>query len=224
MFLTAVKNIVTEPKWMVGLEWEMINVIRDIYCRLVLGQILQPGGQGPAVQQPKDPLNPMQFEQAKTADRPLQGGGILVLPSDIPRQILASLPGIDESAVRDLEAKMNRYKSAKEQVTSTCTFLFDYRQVMLLLTIFLPSSPLHSQKDFLRDLLRIAAENSAPTDGGRGTGIFDRAIKEESLLNQKVGKIAVPDIPEKLITHSMVQRREAKSEQAPQGFGTNLFS
>lgn len=208
---------------MVGLEWDVINLIRDIYCRLVLGQTLQPGGQGSAMQQPKDPLNPMQFKQAKTADHPLQGGGILVLPSDIPRQILASLPGIDESAVRDLEGKMNQNKSAKEQVHQCCTFLFDYHQVMLSLTIFFPSPP-HTQKDVLRDLLRIAAENSAQTDGGRGTGIFDRAIKEESLLNQKIGKFAVPDIPEKLVTHSMVKRREAKSEQAPQGFGTNLFS
>ena len=43
MFTQVVKNVVTEPKWMVGVEWDMINVVRDIYCRLVLGQILQPG-------------------------------------------------------------------------------------------------------------------------------------------------------------------------------------
>lgn len=123
MFLIAVKNIVTEPKWMVGLEWDVINLLRDVYCRLVLGQVLQPGGQGPGVPQPKDPQNPMQFEQAKTADRPLQGGGILVVPSSIPRQILASLPGLDEVAVRDLEEKMNTKRSAKEQVRRSCCVL-----------------------------------------------------------------------------------------------------
>lgn len=101
---------------MVGLEWDVINLVRDIYCRLVLGQILMPGGQGPGIQQLKDPLNPLQFEQAKTADRPLQGGGILVAPSDIPRQILAGLPGLDEISVRDLEEKMNTKRSAKDQV------------------------------------------------------------------------------------------------------------
>jgi hypothetical protein len=30
----------------------------------------------------------------KTVDRPLQGGGILVVPSDMPRNILLGLPGI----------------------------------------------------------------------------------------------------------------------------------
>jgi hypothetical protein len=118
MFLIAVKNIVIEPKWMVGLEWDMINLLRDVYCRLVLGQVLQPGGQGPGVQQLKDSHNPIQFEQAKTADRPLQGGGILVAPSDIPRQILASLPGLDARAVRELEDEMNKKRSAKDQVST----------------------------------------------------------------------------------------------------------
>lgn len=76
----------------------------------------------------------------------------------------------------------------------------------------------------MRDLLRIAAENSAEMDSGRGTGMFDRAVKEESLLNEKVKKVAIPDIPEKLVTQSMVNRREVKQEQAPEGFGANLFS
>merc|ERR1712083_268406 len=50
MLSTAVKVIITEPKWMVGLEWEMINLVRDIYCRLVLGQSLLFGGQGAAME------------------------------------------------------------------------------------------------------------------------------------------------------------------------------
>ena len=75
------------------------------------------------------------------------------------------------------------------------------------------------QKDVLRDFLRIAAENSAQMDGGRGTGIFDRAVKEESLLSQKIGKVAVPDIPEKLITQSMVKKSESKDKPpSPEGF------
>jgi hypothetical protein len=74
------------------------------------------------------------------------------------------------------------------------------------------------QKDFLRDFLRIAAENSAQLDGGRGDGIFDRAVKEESLLSQKIGKVAVPDIPEKLVTQSMTMRMESKKkQQSPEG-------
>jgi len=133
LFLIAVKNIVTEPKWMVGLEWEMINLLRDVYCRLVLGQILQPGGQGPGVQQLRDPHNPIHFEQAKTADSPLQGGGILVAPSNVPRQILAGLPGLDERAVRDLEDNMNRKRSAKDQVRSRHSASFHMLSAPVLL-------------------------------------------------------------------------------------------
>jgi hypothetical protein len=74
------------------------------------------------------------------------------------------------------------------------------------------------QKDVLRDFLRVAAENSAQMDSDRGTGIFDRAVKEESLLSQKVGKVAVPDIPEKLITQSMIKKSASKSKQhSPEG-------
>ena len=62
-------------------------------------------------------------------------------------------------------------------------------------------------------------------DGGRGTGIFDRAIKEESLLNQKIGKVTVQDIPEKLVTQSMVNRRNKKEEEPEHGLGAfQLFS
>lgn len=90
MFGKAVKAIVTEPKWMVGIEWDMINLIRDIYVRLVLGQTLLPGGQGPAMQQPKDPTNPQAFEQAKNADKPLIGEESSASP---PTYLGKSLPG-----------------------------------------------------------------------------------------------------------------------------------
>jgi hypothetical protein len=73
MSAAAVKNIVTEPKWMVGIEWEMINIVRDMYGRLVLGQRVQPGGQGAGLQQLTAANNPNEYEQAKSADRPLQG-------------------------------------------------------------------------------------------------------------------------------------------------------
>ena len=221
MFLIAAKNIVTEPKWLVGLEWDMINLLRDIYCRLVLGQTLAPGGQGPGLQQPKDPNNPSQFEQAKTADRPLQGGGILVAPSNLPRQILANLPGQDAKAVEELEANMNCKRSAKDQASRPITTIniptISGASILSLLIVILLLFV--SQKDFLRDFFRIAAENSHHLDGGRGSGgLFDRAVKEESLLSQKVGTVAVPDIPEKLVTQSMMNKAESKKkQQAPEG-------
>lgn len=54
-------------------------------------------------------------------------------------------------------------------------------------------------------------------DGGRGdNGVFDRAVAAESLLNQKTAKVvSVPDIPEKLVNHSMVKKQQ-------EGAGTTL--
>jgi hypothetical protein len=190
MFTSAVTNVVTEPKWMVGIEWDMINVVRDIYCRLVLGQVLQPGGQGPGVQLVTDPNNPQQFEQAKTAEDPLRGGGILVVPSNVPRQLFASLPGVGQAAVEQFEADLRRKRSAKDQ------------------------------KDFLRDLLRIAADNSHYLDKTRGdNGLFERADMKESLLNQKISAaVAVHDLPEKLVTQSMVDKKaHRRSNDGPEG-------
>jgi Exportin-5 family/Exportin 1-like protein len=167
MFTQAVKNVVTEPKWMVGMEWDMINVVRDIYCRLVLGQLLQAGGQGPGQQQ-GDGLNGSRYEQAKTVDKPLQGGGILVMPSSLPRQILASLPGIGFEGVEQFEATMKSKRSAKDQ------------------------------KDCIRDLLRIAADAIHPGGQGgsaAASSIFDRAVAEESLLHANSRAKVVPDLP-----------------------------
>lgn len=219
MFLVAAKNIVTEPKWLVGLEWEMINLLRDLYCRLVLGQTLQPGGQGPGLQQPKDQSNPMHFEQAKFADKPLQGGGILVEPSNLPRQILASLHGLDVNAVEELEHSMIRKRSAKDQVRAmSWRCLARARQSSSTPYAVHQSKCFQPQKDVLRDLLRVAAEQSAQLDGGRGNGVFDRAVKEESLLGQKFGKVAVPDIPEVLVTQSMMNKEAAKNKpDSPEG-------
>lgn len=189
MFTQVVKNVVTEPKWMVGVEWDMINVVRDIYCRLVLGQILQAGGQGPGLQQ-SDGLSGNRYEQTKTVDKPLQGGGILVIPSNTPRQILASLPGIGETLVQRFEATMKEKRSAKDQ------------------------------KDCIRDLLRIAADNlnewnpsAAGGDGSAAAGIFDRAVAEESLLHAGSRAPVVQDIPEKLVTQSQIYKAAEKNHQ-----------
>ena len=180
MFSIAVKNIVMEPKWMVGVEWEMISVARDIYCRLVLGQVVQPGGQGAGLQQPTTSENPLTYEQAKTADRPLQGGGILMSPSDLPRQVFASLPGITVQMIQDLDRDLNKKRAAKDQ------------------------------KDFIRDLLRIAADNwtEAHPNSTVGTTILDRAAQGESLLHSH-RNANVEDIPEKLVTQSMMQKKSS---------------
>ena len=105
----------TEPKWMVGIEWDMINIIRDIYGRLVLGQYFLPGGQGPGLQQLRDPSrSSTRFEQTKVVGTPLLGGGILTTPSDYPRRILMEM-GMSQDDVVALEKKLVEKRSAKEQ-------------------------------------------------------------------------------------------------------------
>ena len=174
---------------MVGIEWDMINVVRDIYCRLVLGQILQQGGQGPGLQQLSAGQNV--YDQAKTVDRPLQGGGILMTATDYPRQILLSLPGIGVADVERFEQNMKVKRSAKDQ------------------------------KDFIRDLLRVASDklkdmNPTSTNGGAAANIFDRAMEEESLLHRNAKTI--PDLPEKLVTRSQRRKAAAKLRQEePEG-------
>ena len=185
MFTQAVKNIVLEPKWMVGIEWDVINVARDIYCRLVLGQYLQPGGQGPGLQQVALPYSPGEYEQAKSVDRPLQGGGILSKPSNLPRQVLASLPGINMEMIDEMEKPMKEKRGAKDQ------------------------------KDALRDLLRLASDNLSRGVDGTGSaaaGLFDRAVAEESLLHGQ-NRPAVQDLPEKLVTRSMIEKQRQPEEQ-----------
>lgn len=115
LLTAAVKNIVTEPKWMIGIEWDMINVIRDIYGRLTLGQYFLPGGQGPGLQQIRDPNNTSLFEQTKVVDKPLLGGGILTKPSDFPRHIFIQI-GVGQTDLLAVESALNEKRSAKEQV------------------------------------------------------------------------------------------------------------
>lgn len=122
LLTAAVKNIVTEPKWMIGIEWDMINIIRDIYGRLSLGQYFLPGGQGPGLPQVRDPHNSSHFEQSKVVDKPLQGGGILTTPSDFPRRIFMQV-GVSESDLLALEKALEQKRSAKDQVSSTILML-----------------------------------------------------------------------------------------------------
>jgi hypothetical protein len=180
---------------MVGIEWDMINVIRDIYCRLVLGQSLQWGGQGAAMQAPLDATGTY-FEQTKAVDKPLQGGGILCKPCDLPRQVLLSLPGITPDMVMQLEAKLKDKRSAKDQ------------------------------KDALRDILRIAADNLKENENGEDLGMLGRADVSESLLSQKESskKNVVQDLPEKLVTQSMIMKKNDKNYHPDAlEMGANLF-
>jgi hypothetical protein len=186
MLASVTKNIVTEPKWMVGVEWEMINVFRDIYCRLVLGQSLQVGGQGAGSQHTQISTLPVVFEQAKAADKPLQGGGILTTPSELPHELLVSLPGISVPMIQQLDDELKLKRAAKDQ------------------------------KDIIRDFLRVAAdewkENEHPnslSSTRSSLGVLDRALVEESLLHSAKKVAVVEDIPEKLVT-----RRKSRAEKA----------
>ena len=186
LFGQVVKNVVSEPKWMVGLEWESISLLRDIYCRLVLGQMLLPGGQGPGIQSPLASQNPTRFEQTKNINDPLYGGGILETPSLFPRQILAGIPGIGEVTVAELEARLNAKRAAKDQ------------------------------KDAIRDLLRLASDNVKDMlQANGGNGIYERAGEEESLLHVKSRQAIVPALPEKLVTKSQMEKRNRKEEDPP---------
>ena len=182
LFSEIVKSLVTEPKWMVGMEWDMISLVRDIYCRISLGQWLLPGGQGASMQQSRDSSNTHMYEQSKAVSKPLQGGGILCYPSDIPRQILADLPGIGIHLIQKLDRSMSEKLAAK------------------------------LQKDLLRDLLRLAADNLKQREGStvNDDGLFSRADKEESVLNQKLRVALVPAIPEKLTTLSKTIKHEER--------------
>ncbi len=129
MFKVCINNIVQEQKWMVGCEWDYIALARDFYCRLVLGQALTPGGQGPGQQ---CQLDGGIFIQFKTAEVPRDGGGILCRPSDQPRHYLASLPGSSVAKVKDLENMMNNKRSAKDQKGALRDFLLVVANVVKL--------------------------------------------------------------------------------------------
>jgi hypothetical protein len=172
----------------------LLEVVRDILCRLVLGQTLQNGGQGAALQQASN--GPDTYEQAKSADKPLSGGGILTTASPYPRQVLQMLPGVNPEVLRTFERALKEKPAAK------------------------------SQKDCIRDLLREAADrlkelqspgsSAGSLDGGNAAGsIFDRAVEEESLLhsNRRAPSYVIPDLPEKLVTSSQVAKAMSRTER-----------
>ena len=185
MLAAITKNIVTQPKWMVGVEWDVINVFRDIYCRLVLGQILQMGGQGPGLQQPPSTnrSSGAVYEQAKSAERPLQGGGMLTTPSELPHQLLTSLQGISIRMIQQLDQDLRTKRSAK------------------------------AQKESIRELLRVAAdgwkENQHPNQN-----FLNQAVAEESLLHSANKSAVVEDIPEKLVLSNRKSRAQKANEEA----------
>lgn len=185
LFAVVVKAIVTEPKWMVGIEWDMMALLRDLYCRLVLGQYLTPGGQGAGLQQPRSAEDPRTFEQSKNVSNPLLGGGVLRTPSNFPRQILLELPGVDVESVKKLEENMTTNRSAKDQ------------------------------KDVLREMLRKAADELKQSEGNDngGIGLLGRVVVEESVLSQSVRSPEIASLNEPLVTQSQVRKETAKRSQ-----------
>jgi len=191
LFSVAVKAIISEPKWMVGIEWDMINITRDCYGRLVLGQYFLPGGQGPGLQQSRDLSNSNCFQQTKVVDRPLLGGGILQTPSDFPRRILMEI-GMNQGDIVTLEKTLVELRSAKDQ------------------------------KETFRSILRVAADKTKGQNG-----LLARAGAEESLLHQNTRTPDVKALPEKLVTNTMVKKREETTDAGPddgQPWHGNLFS
>jgi len=192
MLASISKNIVTQPKWMIGAEWDMINVFRDIYCRLVLGQILQVGGQGPGLQQPPSTnrSSGAVYEQAKSAERPLQGGGMLTTPSELPHHLLSSLPGISSTMIQKLDQDLLRSRASK------------------------------SQKDLIRDFLRVAADGWKENQHPNQSILAQHVSEESSFLNSKKSTV-VEDIPEKLVLSNRKSRAQKANEEAA---GLSSFS
>jgi hypothetical protein len=96
-----------------------------------------------------------------------------------------TLPGIDMGMVNQLEADLKRKRPGKDQ------------------------------KDCIRDFLRAAADGLKELDQNNrsaAVGALDRAAEEESLLHRD-RKTDVEAIPEKLVTHSMPQKKAASGKQ-----------
>jgi hypothetical protein len=107
-----------------------------------------------------------------------------------------TFPGIDAIAIEQLERSMKAKPSAKDQ------------------------------KDFIRDLFRVAADSlneiSPSTNIGAASGLFDRAVQEESLLHSR-NKASIPDLPEKLITHSqLLKAAKRQGTDEPEGLAVLL--
>jgi hypothetical protein len=69
------------------------------------------------------------------------------------------------------------------------------------------------QKDVIRDLLRLAADQLKVSESKDDSlGMFSRATESESLLSQHVRKPLVSDLPEKLLTFTMVKKAEEREQ------------
>lgn len=72
-----------------------------------------------------------------------------------------------------------------------------------------------SQKDAMRDLLRVAAEEMKKAEINNNSNsalpsILCRAVDEESMLKQLTRAPLVPSLPEKLVTQSQLVKEESK--------------
>ncbi|GMH80393.1 hypothetical protein TL16_g08529 [Triparma laevis f. inornata] len=187
MFQTCAQQIVSEPKWMVGVEWDIIALLRDLYCRLVLGQALTPGGQGPGLQCNQTPGG---FVQHKNAANAREGGGISCKPSDIPRNCLASLPGQSVSSVQKLEISLNAKRAAKDQKAFV--------------------------KDFFRVSADIMKRHEG-NQNSELSGMFGRAGQDESVLKQQDKGIGSDDKPVSKTPGSSAKKKKKKKGKGGQG-------
>jgi hypothetical protein len=219
MYETVIKNVLLEPMWISGCEWDLIALARDIYVRMCLGQFLMPGGQGPGCQCQMQHDNT--FQQPKSADDPRAGGGVfgrpstcaativtpsppplltLLSPGNLPRAFLASLPGKDAAQVQAFETQLNAKRSAKEQ------------------------------KNCFRDFLLSSSKLIKQGGGGAGDGVFARNEKDQSVLDRSV-KSDIEQIPGAgtgSVGNSKKKKKKMKAvwdqEQALDGSAANLFS
>jgi len=99
LFATGVAALVQEPKWLVGMEWDILAVVQMVYLRLVFG------GTG---------LDKMAGES-----RP---------PSDLPRQFLLSLPGLSPESIASMEKTLqesNSHKDHKDAIRDTLRLVIE---------------------------------------------------------------------------------------------------
>ena len=109
---TAVYALVTEPKWLAGLEWDLLNLARDLYCLLAIG--LAPDRLTYAVASAQG--------GGGGATSPRGSGGGSGIPAHHftavvgrPRAVLLQLPGVGPPQVATLDAALSQATDAKAQ-------------------------------------------------------------------------------------------------------------
>jgi exportin-5 len=125
---TAVYALVTEPKWLAGLEWDLLNLARDLYCLLAIG--LAPDRLTYAVASAQGAANAAASGAGVTSPRGASGipAHHFAAVAGRPRAVLLNLPGVGPPQVAALDAALSQATDAK------------------------------AQKDAMRDLLRAASE------------------------------------------------------------------